>query len=172
MRNSAYASLLPGNYVSLSASLLSRRALERVGVFDEAIKSAEDRHLFLRLSRIGQFAYYPCVVAQKRVHDNNLTHPRHISSSNRYKLMVLEKMRDNADAMKLSAEEKGQTRAALGQHVWNMLMEDLRAGPAPFVKALKHLIGHGYLATVCNPTHFTRAVLSYWRAKKRHRVPR
>jgi len=170
LKGSAYASLVPGNYVSLSASLISKKALEKVGAFDEAIKSVEDRDLFLRLSAIGQFAYYPWVVAQKRLHDNNLTHPRNISEFNRYKLMVLQKMTDDADAMKLSAMAKKQTRAALGQQVWLMLFAELRAGLGPFLEALTYLIRHRQLARVCNPNHFLRAFVFKYRAAKKRRT--
>jgi glycosyltransferase involved in cell wall biosynthesis len=172
MKGSAYVSLLPGNYVSLSASLVSKKALERVGAFDETIRNAEDRILFLQLSVIGQFAYYPRIVAHKRVHDNNLTHPRHTARSNRYKLMVLQKMIDDADAMKLSATEKERTRAALSQQVWNMLLTELRAGPGSFLDTLMYLTRHRQFAAVCNPNHFLRAILSYYRTAKKQQTGR
>jgi len=172
IKGSAYVSLLPGTYVLLSASLVSKKALERIGAFDEAIKSSEDRHLFLRLSVIGQFAYYPRVVAQKRAHDNNLTHPRHISKLNHYKLMVLQKMTDDADVLKLSALEKEQTRAALCQQVWNMLFAGLRAGLGPFLETLMYLTRDRQLATVCNPNHFLRAIISYYRTAKKKQTVR
>jgi glycosyltransferase involved in cell wall biosynthesis len=172
MKGSVYVSLLPGNYVSLSASLVSKKALESVGAFDETIRNAEDRILFLRLSVIGQFAYYPHIVAHKRVHDNNLTHPQHTARSNRYKLMVLQKMIDDADAMKLSATEKERTRAALGQQVWNMLFAELRAGLRPCLETLMYLIRHRQFAAVCNPNHFLRAVLSYYRTAKKQQTGR
>ncbi len=172
MKGSAYVSLLPGTYVQLSASLVSKKALERIGAFDEAIKSAEDRHLFLRLSVIGQFAYYPRVVAQKRAHDHNLTHPRNISKLNHYKLMVLQKMTDDADVLKLSAMEKEQTRAALCQQVWKMLFAGLRTGLGPFLETLMYLIRDRQLATVCNPNHFLRAIISYYRTAKKQQTAR
>ena len=172
MTGSVYASLVPGNYVSLSASLISKKALERVGAFDEAIKCAEDRLLLLRLSVIGQFAYYRCVVAHKRVHENNLTHPRRISEFNRHKLMVLQKMIDDADIMKLSAIEEKRTRAALIQQVWNMLFAELRVGLKPFLRTLMYVIRQRQLAAVSNPKHLLRAVLSYYRTKKKTQIAR
>jgi hypothetical protein len=60
-----YHSLLNGNYISLSSAVVSKKALERVRGFDPTIRSAEDRDLFLRLSRIGRFAYYPRVGSQE-----------------------------------------------------------------------------------------------------------
>lgn len=161
-----YSSLLWGNYIAPSASLLLKSAGEKMGFFDEDIKSAEDRDLFLRLSRIGSFAYFPVVVARKRVHENNATHRRHISQCNRYQLMVLEKMIDNAEEMKLSAAEEEQTHAALGQQVWNMLYADSQGGLGPYFDTFKYLIRRRQIATVFNPKHFLRAIISHYRAAK------
>jgi glycosyltransferase involved in cell wall biosynthesis len=172
MQGSVYASLVRGNYVCLSASLVSKKALERVGAFDEAIKSAEDRLLFLRLSVIGQFAYYPCIVAHKRVHDNNLTHPRHQAEFNRYKLMVLQRLINDAEAMKLSAMEREQTRAALSEQVWNMLYIDFRAGFGAFLDTFLYLIRHRQFAVICNPNEFCRAALSYYRTARKRQTAR
>ena len=113
MKGSVYMSLLRGNYVSMSASLVSKSALERVGLFDETIRNAEDRDLFLRLSLIGPFAYYPCIVAQKRLHENNLTHSRPVMLSMRYQFLVLQKMLDRTKKLGLSAKERTKTKEAM-----------------------------------------------------------
>jgi hypothetical protein len=152
--------------------LVSKTALERVGAFDEAIKCAEDRLLFLRLSVIGQFAYYPSIVTHKRVHDNNLTHPRYQAKFNRYKLMVLQRMTNDADAMKLSAMEKEQTRAALSEQVWNMLYTELRAGVGAFLDTFLYLIRHRQVAIICSPNKFWRAALSYYRTARKRQTAR
>jgi len=166
LRGSVYSSLLWGNYIAPSAALLSKTATERIGLFDEDVRSAEDRDIFLRLSRTGPFAYFPVVVARKRVHDNNATHRRHMSQCNRYQLMVLQKMIDNADEMKLSAMEEEQTHAAMGQQAWNMLYAESRAGLGPYFETFSYLIRHRQFAKVFNPKHFLRALISNYRAAK------
>ncbi len=172
LRGSVYGSLLWGNYIAPSASLLLKTAAEKIGLFDEAIRSAEDRDLFLRLSRIGAFTYYPVIVARKRVHENNTTHRRHMSQSYRYQLMVLQKMIDNADEMKLLPAEEEQTHAALGKQVWNMLYAESQGGLGPYFETFMYLIRHRQFSTVCNPKHFLRAVISHYRrAKKQQTIP-
>jgi hypothetical protein len=86
--------------------------------------------------------------------------------------MVLQKMIDDADAMKLSATEKERTRAALSQQVWNMLLTELRAGPGSFLDTLMYLTRHRQFAAVCNPNHFLRAILSYYRTAKKQQTGR
>src|SRR5215831_1015297 len=49
IEGSPYVSLVRGNYISLSASMISKDTLEGVGCFDETLQSAEDRDVFLRL---------------------------------------------------------------------------------------------------------------------------
>jgi len=172
LRGSVYSSLLWGNYIAPSASLLLKNAAEKIGLFDEAIRSAEDRDIFLRLSRIGAFAYYPVVVARKRVHENNATHRRHMSQFNRYQLMVLQKMIDNAEELKLSVAEEQQTHVALGQQVWNMLYAESQGGLGPYFDTFMYLVRHRPIATVCNPKHFLRAIISHYRtAKKQKPIP-
>ncbi|HEY3305108.1 MAG TPA: glycosyltransferase [Candidatus Binatia bacterium] len=166
LRGPVYSSLLWGNYIAPSASLLLKSAGEKIGLFDEDIKSAEDRDLFLRLSRIGSFAYFPVVVARKRVHENNATHRRHMSQFNRYQLMVLQKMIDNAEELKLSAAEEEQTHAALGQQVWSMLYAESQGGLGPYFETFMYLIRRRQISTVFNPKHFLRAVISHYRAAK------
>lgn len=167
LRGSLYGSLLWGNYIAPSASLLLKSAAEKIGLFDEAIRSAEDRDLFLRLSRVGAFAYYPVIVARKRAHENNATHPRHMSQCSRYQLLVLQKMIGNADEMKLSATEKKQTHAALGQQAWHMLYAESRTGLGPYFDTFMYLVRHRQFATVCNPKHFLRALLTYYGGAKK-----
>jgi hypothetical protein len=167
LRDSLYGSLLWGNYIAPSASLLLKSAVEKIGLFDEAIRSAEDRDIFLRLSRIGSFAYYPVIIARKRVHENNATHPRHMSQCSRYQLMVLQKMIDNADEMKLSPMEEKQTHAAIGQQVWHMLYAESRVGLGPYFDTFMYLLRHQQIATVFNPKHFLRAVIAHYRAAKK-----
>ncbi len=156
MKGSVYSSLLKGNYVSPSASLVARSALERAGLFDEDIRNAEDRDLFLRLSRIGPFAYYPYVLAYKRLHESNLTHLRHVTQSQHYQFLVLQKMLDQADKMGLSAMEQTQTQTAMDEHVWNMLYSASSEGVITYLKTCAYLLKQRKLMKVVNPAHLFR----------------
>jgi glycosyltransferase involved in cell wall biosynthesis len=158
MKGTVYFSLVRGNYISPSASLVSKSALERVGLFDEAIRNAEDRDLFLRLSLIGPFAYYPYIVAHKRLHENNLTHTRHMMLSHRFQFLVLKKMLDATEKLGLSAKERKQTQEAMNEHVWNMLYSASSEGVTPYLKTCTYLMKQRKLLQVLNPVFLLRAL--------------
>jgi glycosyltransferase involved in cell wall biosynthesis len=160
MQGSAYSSLLRGNYISLSASLLSKAALERVGFFDERLRNSEDRDLFLRLSRFGLFAYYPFIVTQKLRHEGNLTHPRNAVSSQRSQFMVLYKMLDHAAQMGLSGTELLQTRIALIEHSQMMVRTASLQGFAAWHQTCGFLLRQKTVAPVFNLRHCLRALVA------------
>ena len=160
MLRCAYTSLLKGNYISVSASLLSKRALERVGLFDETLRNAEDRDLFLRLSRFGSFAYYLFVVTHKRTHESNLTHPRNAVVSQRHQFMVLQKMLDRAEEMALSESERVQTQIALIEHTQTLLYTSSLQGFAAWHQSCSFLLARKKIAPVFNLRHFVRAGFS------------
>src|SRR5262249_26108829 len=95
----AYVSLVGGNYILLSSTMCSKNGLERVACFETSLRNAEDRELWLRLSRIGLFACYPHVITRKRRHNANLTHPRHGEQTLISQFMMLQKMLDHAEEL-------------------------------------------------------------------------
>lgn len=54
-------------------SLASANAVREVGLVDESLMFAMDYDLFLRLQRVGRFAYVPAVLASFRWHTDSLT---------------------------------------------------------------------------------------------------
>ena len=166
MYNSAYMSLLPGSYILPSSTLCSKRALEQVGLFDETIKNAEDRELWLRLSRIGTFAYYPFILTQKRIHAKNLSHTQHPVPFQYYQFRVLQKMLENAENLHLTAEELQYTYRVRAHHVQSLLYTASLYGPRLYIKACFYFIQRGIFSSVWNPKHFLRALVHY-----RHAAP-
>lgn len=65
--------------IALTSGLLMRRAKqEEAGIFDPGLKVAEDWHLWLRLSRLGHFAFVNRVIYSYRRHDGNITGRREL----------------------------------------------------------------------------------------------
>ncbi len=159
LRESAYVSLLWGSYIAPSATLFSKQAVEAIGLFDENLRSAEDRDLWLRLSRAGAFAYYPLVVTRKRVHENNLTHLRNMRQAQRYQLMVLQKMSTHAEELKLSTAERRFTREATVQHIWQILYSASQAGLRYYLETCLYLLRQREFACLRNPKHLLRALV-------------
>jgi len=66
--------LLEGNIISCPSSVMIKRdVLDRVGVFDEEMKSAEDLELWLRISRQYRIRSIPQYLVKYRVHANSIT---------------------------------------------------------------------------------------------------
>ncbi len=158
IRDSAYSSLLRGSYIPVSSTVLSKKAVRRVGLYDESLIYASDRDLNLRLSRVGSFAYYPTVSARKRIHTHNLTHPRHYLVAQRYRLGVLQKMLESVDDLALSSVELQRTQEAIGDHVWGMLYAASRRGLKTYFETCTYLVQREFIAPLSNPKHILRAL--------------
>ncbi len=66
-----YERLAAGNFIHMSAAMVRREALSYSGLFDPAIRSAEDYDLWLRLARWEEFRCVPEVLSFYRLHGNN-----------------------------------------------------------------------------------------------------
>jgi glycosyltransferase involved in cell wall biosynthesis len=162
LRDSPYASLVDGNYVPTSATLISRRLLEEAGEFDETLTHAEDRDLMLRLARLGRFAYYTRVVARKRLHETNLSHPRAIEAIERCQLAVLTKMLAQTGARQLSPGDRVATEAALVRQAEAMLYRGSTLGLAAYARTRSLLFRHGARPAAGSLRHLCRAIAASW----------
>lgn len=68
--------LMKGNFIKPSSLLVSKSAIDRVGNFDERLRSGEDREFLIRLIIDGDFVYSPVEITRYRNHDDNLTHDK------------------------------------------------------------------------------------------------
>jgi hypothetical protein len=60
--------------ITITSTILVRRALcLSVGMFDEALRQAEDYHLWIKLAAIADFVFVPEVVMHYRQHSANTT---------------------------------------------------------------------------------------------------
>lgn len=155
---SVYPSLLSGSYIPCCGTLFSRDAAIEVGLWDEGLNSAEDRDFWLRLSRVGGFAYTPDTVAVVRYHDANLTHPRHAVRNARNRLRVLQKMDRLGESLGLTAEERALTRAALGSQEENYLYQASATGIGSYLRAVAELTAAGSVSWLHRPRQLARAL--------------
>ncbi len=158
IRGSAYTSLVPACYIPTSGTLFVKKGAEDIGLFDETFINANDRDFLLRLSRVGRFGYYPTLVAAKRTHADNITHPRHLVRAQRSRLGVLQKMIACAQGLGLSLTELQHTRTAASHQAWEMLYFASRKGLLPYFETCVYLMRRGFLTRVCNLKHLLRDV--------------
>jgi glycosyltransferase involved in cell wall biosynthesis len=77
--------LLQRNFVCSNSVLLRQRLLERTGLFDESLRSAEDYDLWLRASVAGRFVYDPTLCAYDPVTPGSVSTdlPRNFAANER-----------------------------------------------------------------------------------------
>ncbi len=155
--DSVYASLLSGNYMPVSTTVMARSAVEEVGGYDARFINAADRDLNLRLSRKGAFACHPEVSARKRLREDSLSHPQFELRANRYRLGVLKKMLDQADALRLTRDERRATRDALRAQVWDLLYGASESGLPAYLDAWRFTRRSAVSAGIFDFRHLLRA---------------
>lgn len=83
--------LLHTGSVVCSTLLINRECFEKVGYFDEELRTAEDVHLFLRLAHYYDFYFLDKALIIKNHHGSNLTNLNHMYSGSGA-LLALEKI--------------------------------------------------------------------------------
>lgn len=159
IRGSAFTSLLPTSYIPTCGNLFSKKAAEAAGLFDETLRAAEDREFWLRLSRIGKFAYYPEVVGRLRRHPQNTTHERNLATNKIDHLRALQKIVGLADELGCSAEEREHACETMATCAEELLYAASRDGLAMYLRACPHL-KQGLFSRAFNAKHVLRALRS------------
>jgi glycosyltransferase involved in cell wall biosynthesis len=105
----AFRVLLETNFIITSTVVIRRECIRQVGVFDESLRSVEDRDLWLRTARHFPLAYVPGAVVQKRSHPSNLSADGALCTESR--IRVLEKV--ERDRVRLGHRERTYIRKRL-----------------------------------------------------------
>lgn len=134
--SSIWNTLINGNYIPTSASMVKRKETLCVGGFDCSLKTSEDRHFLLKLSRLGKIGYFNKVIAQKRLHNANLTHDKNSLDVAKNAVFIIEKILDKIDSFSLSPEEYKVTEKALDTAILNYLYISSRGGALNYFRAL------------------------------------
>lgn len=87
--DNAFEKLIIENFVTTPTVMVRKSCLEYTGVFDEEIRSVEDRDLWLRISASYRIACIPKIFCKKRVHQMNVSKQTELAL--RGKIRVLEK---------------------------------------------------------------------------------
>lgn len=70
---SVFVQLYKGNFLSTSSVCAKKEILQRVGAFNEELRSAQDYDLWLRLSREGSFIIIPEVFEEYAIHSGSIS---------------------------------------------------------------------------------------------------
>jgi len=69
----AFVKLVIENFILTSTVMVRRECFKKAGMFDESIKSVEDRDLWLRIAAHFEIACLPLTLCKKRIHDTNIS---------------------------------------------------------------------------------------------------
>jgi glycosyltransferase involved in cell wall biosynthesis len=152
-----FGAMLRNGVFGTSACLIGREAAISVGLFDESMMHSEDTDLFLRLALAGGFAFTRDVVANKRVHGNNLSHERHKFAFCRGTARSLTKLA--GEAGNLTPKQAQALDGALTVAIDNYLYHASLAGLVSYRDAatLSRRSGRGSLAA--KPKHLLRLAM-------------
>lgn len=86
-----FEDLLRSNGIVTSSVILHKNCIEKVGLFDESLKIAEDYEFWLRILYLGNIALYlDKTLLIYRVHDKNIS--KNIEETKKYEIMICRKM--------------------------------------------------------------------------------
>jgi glycosyltransferase involved in cell wall biosynthesis len=120
-----YVALLQGNVIGMQSTVLyPREILERAGGFDDRLRSCEDYDLYLRIAREFPVHKHDEVVAEYRMHDQNM--------SQNYRAMLETTLRVlGAQTSHVSSDPRYQKALKAGisnwrNHYGNLMVQDFR----------------------------------------------
>lgn len=154
--------LIKGNFIKPSCVLFDRSVAIQAGLFNESLRSAEDRDFFIRLLRLGNLVYSNVSITRYRWHDDNLSQIKNSKKNIENGLRALKTIKDNIDLHLNKAEF-----SALQQVIINTSREHSYAssldGKVVFLKNMKWLaktFGLANLLTAVSLKDCLRAMIS------------
>ncbi len=155
-----FESLLSGSYIANCAAIVRRSAAIEAGLWSDEFPTAGDRDFWLRLSRVGPFAFSNQVVARVRYHRASLTATRRDADQANDKVRVLRKMERLSASLTLNSDERAAVRAARERAIEQALYWASLGGPAAYRRMVSRLSVEEPAIPWANPRHLGRALLS------------
>lgn len=154
--------LIQGNFIKPSSLMFAKTVGGKTMLFDENLRTAEDREFLVRMVFLGEFVYDPTPITQYRWHDDNISQGKN-SKRNMENGMRALKVIFNNPALGLGGRDRAachaQVRASAkeylyicGQRGWS----EYRSGLA-FIYAQ---FGLAKALGALNPKHIVRSLVS------------
>lgn len=87
--------LIEGNFIKPSSLMFNRVAALEIGLFDESLRTGEDREFMVRLIFKGDFVYSPTPITQYRWHNDNISQTKNAKRNAENGLRALLKIGSN-----------------------------------------------------------------------------
>jgi len=113
--------LFKGNFIKPSSLLFSRKIADDISLFNEQLKTCEDREFLIRLITKGNFVYSADAITQYRWHEDNISQHKNAKKNLANTLLALSAIRENK-SLQLSAKEssalKTETKLAIKEFLY------------------------------------------------------
>lgn len=120
-----YVALLQRNLVGMQSTVLySREILERAGGFDEGLRSCEDYDLYLRIARDFPVHKHDEVVAEYRMHDQNMSRNYVLMLETTLQVLSAQETYASRDPRHIKAFKAGISNWR--KHYGNLMVQDFR----------------------------------------------
>ena len=134
-------SLLHGSYVPTAANMWRRKTGLAIGGFDRRAGGSDDLRFFSTLSRMGKVGYFPFPIALKRVHLDNMSHPKNAIRICWDHVLTLLLMEDEAQKLHLTARELTEIESQIEELTREIAYHSSRKGIGTYWNFSKRL-GH------------------------------
>lgn len=111
-KGNIFESLLFGNFIATCSALIRKECADAVGLFREDLKTQEDYHYWLRLSRLGKIACIDLPLVGYRRHSSQLTRSSNMQMIMQDVARVLELRGDDARMLAPDLEWQFRNRRA------------------------------------------------------------
>ncbi len=81
-----FAKLIVENFIPTSTVMVRRECFQKVGLFDETLRSVEDRDMWLRIAAHFQIACVSSILAKKQVHSSNISKDKELALRSRIRV--------------------------------------------------------------------------------------
>lgn len=154
--------LIKGNFIKPSSLMFDRRIAMEIGLFNEALRTAEDREFLARLSRKGIFVYHSEPVTQYRWHDDNISQTKNAKRNAENALRALKVIHDNKD-LQLNHDEIAACLREIRATANGYLYACCKEGWKQYGKGLglvRQLFGFWTALTSVNPKYIVLSFIS------------
>jgi hypothetical protein len=83
----AFRKLVIENFISTPTVMVRKGCFEKAGLFDESLRSVEDRDLWLRIAAYYKIACLPLILTRRRIHETNISRESDLSMYGRIKVL-------------------------------------------------------------------------------------
>ena len=158
---SAFGRLVKGNFIKPSSLMFSREVAVAIGLFNEKLRTAEDREFLVRLLRAGDFVYAPATITQYRWHEDNISQGKNARRNSENALRALKLIAENAE-LQLGPDERQACEQVVGEAAVGYLYLSVREGRQAYLEGLRFLAGSfgwGLVLRSWRPKHLLRLIV-------------